>query len=277
MMENGLENLVIPQHLAIDSMKDSGYKNTAYAIAELVDNSIQAGESTDGKTEVEIILLEKKIRHPNRITKQIDKIAVYDNACGMDKETLRLALQFGGGTRKKAFEGIGKFGMGLPNSSISQCNKLEVWSWQNNEIYYCYIDTEEISRGKMQEVPLPERQDKIPIDIRNKITGKIKASGTLIVWSELERLTWKRHNAFFKHTEILIGRMYRYFIAEKQCSIRMIAYDDDEVLENSHVRANDPLFLMKNTIAPAPYDKEPAFEQYGEVISISGNHYGEKW
>ena len=32
----------IPPHLAIQAMRDSGYKNTAYALAELIDNSVQA-------------------------------------------------------------------------------------------------------------------------------------------------------------------------------------------------------------------------------------------
>ena len=31
---------IVPAHLAIQAMRDNGYKNTAYAIAELIDNSI---------------------------------------------------------------------------------------------------------------------------------------------------------------------------------------------------------------------------------------------
>lgn len=31
---------VIPPKLAVKAMRDSGYKNTAYAIAELIDNSV---------------------------------------------------------------------------------------------------------------------------------------------------------------------------------------------------------------------------------------------
>ena len=34
---------IIPAHLAVKAMRDNGYKNAAYAIAELMDNSIQAG------------------------------------------------------------------------------------------------------------------------------------------------------------------------------------------------------------------------------------------
>jgi len=34
---------IVPASLDVKAMRDSGYKNAAYAIAELVDNSIQAG------------------------------------------------------------------------------------------------------------------------------------------------------------------------------------------------------------------------------------------
>ena len=33
---------IIPPELAVKAMRDSGYRNTAYALAELIDNSIQA-------------------------------------------------------------------------------------------------------------------------------------------------------------------------------------------------------------------------------------------
>ena len=36
---------IVPAHLAVQAMRDNGYKNAAYAIAELMDNAIQAGAS----------------------------------------------------------------------------------------------------------------------------------------------------------------------------------------------------------------------------------------
>jgi len=44
---------IIPPELAVKAMRDSGYKNTAYALAELIDNSVQANASN-----VELICLE---------------------------------------------------------------------------------------------------------------------------------------------------------------------------------------------------------------------------
>ena len=148
---------IIPQHLAIRSMRSSGYRDTAHAIAELIDNSIQAGEGVNELTAVEVLCVDRYEMVSKRRRRQINEIAVYDNASGMDATTLRDALQFGNGTHLDDGnqKGIGKFGMGLPNASISQCSKLEVWTWRDGECWYSYLDVEEIQKGKLKEVPLP--------------------------------------------------------------------------------------------------------------------------
>ena len=46
---------IIPSRLAITAMRDSGYKNTAYALAELIDNAQQAGASR-----IEVLCFEKE-------------------------------------------------------------------------------------------------------------------------------------------------------------------------------------------------------------------------
>jgi len=149
---------IIPQQLAIRSMRSSGYRDTAHAIAELIDNSIQAGDGANPTTEVEVLCVDRYKTVTTRKRRQLDEIAVYDNACGMDAKTLRDALQFGNGTRltREKQKGIGKFGMGLPNASISQCSKLEVWSWRDGKCYYTFLDVDQIEKGALKEVPDPK-------------------------------------------------------------------------------------------------------------------------
>jgi sensor histidine kinase regulating citrate/malate metabolism len=132
---------IVPTHLVVKAMRDSGYKNAAYAIAELMDNSIQAGA-----TNVELLCGERVERLTQRTRSRIKEIAVLDNGCGMDAETLQMALQFGNGTRLGDFSGIGRFGMGLPNSSILQARRVDVWSWQDgpNKAIHTYLDIDEI-------------------------------------------------------------------------------------------------------------------------------------
>src|SRR3990172_10248909 len=94
---------IVPQHLSIIAMRSSGYRDSVHAIAELIDNSIQAGESLPNRrTEVEVICVDKSQLVNHRARKRIHAIGVYDNASGMDAKTLRLALQFGNGTHLEA-------------------------------------------------------------------------------------------------------------------------------------------------------------------------------
>ena len=69
----------------IEATRDSGYKNTTSAVAELVDNSIQAGAKR-----VEIC-----IHNGAAISDYPLEIAVVDDGCGMDSATLRQALRVG--------------------------------------------------------------------------------------------------------------------------------------------------------------------------------------
>jgi hypothetical protein len=260
---------IIPQQLAIRSMRSSGYRDTAHAIAELIDNSIQAGEGVNPMTEVEVLCVDRYKTVNTRKRRQLDEIAVYDNACGMDAKTLRDALQFGNGTRltREKQKGIGKFGMGLPNASISQCSKLEVWSWRDGKCCYTFLDVEQIEKGALKEVPEP-KTGKIPDRWRDIIRDPIGEHGTLVVWTQLDRVTWKGSKALLENSEFLVGRIYRYFIAEKKARIRLAAFEEEEggltKRYDQDVRPNDPMYLMRGTSAAPPYDSEPAFDLLGE-------------
>lgn len=265
---------IIPQNLSISAMRSSGYRDTAHALAELIDNSIQAGEDAGMRTEVEVICIDEA---PVDGRRQISRIAVYDNAKGMNPSLLRKALQFGNGSRleKSQQKGIGKFGMGLPNSSISQCKRVDVWSWQEGVVHHAYLDVQEIQDGMMTEVPEPQRSE-IPAEWRALIASNIEKQGTLVVWSKLDRVSWKQSTTLLKHTEFISGRVYRHFIDKKSARIRLAAYESKtkaSVFE-SFVRANDPLFLMSGTSAPEPYNQKPAFVMFGQPLVLAVAHDG---
>src|SRR5688572_11820059 len=105
----------------IQATRDSGYKGTASAISELVDNSIQAGA-----TRIAISISAKTSDDEGKAI----EVSVLDNGCGMDPATLRQALRFGGSTRFGDRRGLGRYGMGLPNASLSQARRLTVYTWQ---------------------------------------------------------------------------------------------------------------------------------------------------
>ncbi|MFP1681394.1 ATP-binding protein [Alloalcanivorax sp. C16-1] len=262
-MMNNYESEVIPSSLAITAMRDSGYKNTAYAIAELIDNAQQAGAKN-----IEVLCLEKAELVESRRRSRINKIAVMDDGSGMDAKTLRAALQFGNGTRLGDRSGIGRFGMGLPNSSISQAGRVDVWTWKNgyDNAVHSYLCISEIESGDMRFVPEPEHSP-VPEEWR-ELSDNEGATGTLVVWSEVDarRLTWKGARATLQNTEKLAGRIYRYFIEEGALSIRLFAknMDSGEVIHDDEAKISDPLYLMKSPLVPEPFSNRPMFDLFVE-------------
>lgn len=105
----------------IQATRDSGYKGTTSAVSELVDNALQAGAS-----QISISV------NPDQ-NDEVSGLAVEiaDNGCGMDGASLQQALRFGGSSRFNDRSGLGRYGMGLPNSSLSQARRLEVVTWKS--------------------------------------------------------------------------------------------------------------------------------------------------
>ena len=153
----------------IQATRDSGYKNTAAALAEFVDNSIEAGA-----TYIKIDLIKDA---NNEIT-----IEVLDDGCGMTASQLRLALQFGGSTRFSSRSGIGRFGMTLPNAAVSQARRVELLSWQSpTAVWSAFLDVDELSSRDRGRVELQD-----PIRCRGIVpTSK---SGTLVRLRRCDRL-----------------------------------------------------------------------------------------
>ncbi len=184
----------------IQATRDSGYKGTYSAISELVDNALQANAKN---IRIKIFMAQEDCHYPLQI-------AVLDDGTGMDRGTLRQALRFGGSSRFDDRHGLGRFGMGLPNSSLSQAKRLEVYTWQNGKNpLYCYLDVDEIASGLMEEVPVPKVRS-LPKHLAH---GEGK-SGTLIVWSECDRLSNQRISTIKTKLSHSLGQIYRYYLWE---------------------------------------------------------------
>ena len=72
---------IVPSELVVKAMQDSGYKNAAFAIAELIDNSIQANA-----TVVELLCIEATEYLAARHRTRLRQLAVVDNGDGMDSD-----------------------------------------------------------------------------------------------------------------------------------------------------------------------------------------------
>lgn len=201
---------LFPSNFTIRALRDSRYHNTAYAVAELIDNSIEASAER-----VELLCQEEHGQVGARQRAHLSGIAVLDNGEGMSAEVLLNALKFGGGTRHESKRGIGKYGMGLPTSSMSQCKRVDVWTWQNgpSSVLHSSIDADEIERGD-HLVPIPDQETPIPEVWKHVGSDTIFAhrSGTLIVWSKLDKIQWKTGRALIDNTATEVGRIHRHYI-----------------------------------------------------------------
>src|SRR5207249_4844968 len=100
----------------VRGMRDIGYKSTSYAMAELIDNSVEASAQ-----HVDIVFGFDSGEKPRQV-------AVIDDGYGMQPKMVRAALIWGAGTRAAKRSGYGKYGYGLPSASVSQCQRVEVYS-----------------------------------------------------------------------------------------------------------------------------------------------------
>ena len=83
---NELRNVdrsLFPGSFTIRALRDSRYHNTAYAIAELIDNSIEADAE-----QIELLCMEQRQLVKARERNRVSEIAVLDNGKGMDVRTL---------------------------------------------------------------------------------------------------------------------------------------------------------------------------------------------
>ncbi len=224
----------------IRATRDSGYKDTSSAVAELVDNSLQAGA-----TEISILFTaDDREKHPI-------VLKVIDNGCGMDSRTLRTALRFGGTTRFNDREGLGRYGMGLPNSSLSQAQRVTVHTWISNQgdVLSSYLDLDEIASGDLSTVPRPNS-----VPRPGFVNGH--SSGTAVIWTRCDRLDNRRISTISRKLLLTLGRKFRHFLwAGVSISVN-----------GDTVEPIDPLFLHPRAVFSGA-------TQFGEelVYEVSAN------
>ena len=249
--------------MTLRAFRDSRYQNTAFAVAELIDNSVDADA-----TFVDVLFVEREEMANERAVSRLSEIAVADNGIGMSGSTLVTGLRFGGRGSGSRVQGIrGKYGVGLPTSSLSQCRQVDVWTWQDGigKAVHCYLKVDEIESGR-SEVP-PYDTEPVPADWVRVMDQSASASGTLVVWSILDQVNEKRAETVMRHMEQEVGRIYRHFIADGSVDIKMSRFDAkmDNAIDSREVRPNDPMYLMSSSATPSEegdyWSEIPMFEE----------------
>jgi hypothetical protein len=228
---------LVDQLRFLQATRDSGYRNVASALSELVDNSIQAGAR---QIDIDVRSGQEDGTQPY--------ISILDDGSGMSSQVLSHALQFGGSDRFDDRSGMGRFGMGLPNSSLSQARRVDVYTWSTpGDILHTYLDLTEILTTTNTYVPAPESKN-LPAEFRERAPY----SGTLVIWSDLDRLRPGNWKALDVRLERRLGQVFRYFLWNG-CTIS---------INGKVVTPFDPLYLSQQTRTPLVQAI-----QYGHTLS----------
>jgi hypothetical protein len=218
----------------IEATRDSGYKGTSAAIAELVDNAFEA------KAKLVAIDLMESIAGEGKAV----SVSVTDDGTGMSPTVLQLAMQFGGSTRFQSRTGLGRYGMGLPNGSLSQARRVDVVSWEApGSVWTTYLDVDEIASGRIESVPAPRR-------VGGKQLQLNSTSGTIVRLTRCDRLDFKRVSKLETRLILDLGRLFRRFLLNGS-AIRV---------NGKSVQPIDPLFLFKGQNSSGAHPFGPPLE-----------------
>jgi Histidine kinase-, DNA gyrase B-, and HSP90-like ATPase len=222
---------------AVESQRRSGYKDTAAASREIVDNAIEARA-----TRVDVVFDTVKAKNGKQ---SVTAVAFIDNGSGMSPRMARYALSWGGGTHFEDPEFIGRFGFGLPNSSINQTRRVEVYTRTSGDQAFtrAYLDITSPSAFGTQSIP-PHDQAPLPGFVQQYI-GRNKLTldhGTVVVWVNPDRLTYRSPAHLKEHLVDDFGVTYRYLLQADGHDVtdRHVRV----VVEGVKVEAVDPLFVL---------------------------------
>ncbi|MFK4065087.1 ATP-binding protein [Streptomyces sp. NPDC029674] len=199
----------------IRAVRESGYVSLSTALAELIDNSLQAAA-----TVVAVTITRAK---PG----SLPEIRVEDDGEGMSRSRLEACLRFGGSSRFDERQSFGRFGMGLPAASLSQARRVEVTSWQNGRAanQVC-LDVDAIADGT-------------PVDLRaRRQPGATTGSGCLVTWQQCDRIEYRRLAWLERALRRDLGRIYRRFLSSGDLAL---------TINGNRVDPVDPMLLTAKT------------------------------
>ncbi|WP_313552990.1 ATP-binding protein [Brevundimonas sp.] len=245
----------------IRGIREIGYKNPAWALAELVDNSFQAG--------AKVVDIRFEGADLSKERSKPAQIAIVDDGIGMIPGMLSHAVRWGGTHRENDRDGFGRYGYGLPSAAVSLARRYSVYSKIRSGTWQVVtVDLDQLAgaaaRGESINALLQAKASKLPEWIRDG--GKIAAgdleSGTVVVLEDLDRLHKQGGWVSAKSLQIKLlqhfGVIYRHWLKDKQI---YVAGDRTGII--------DPLFLLpgaryadETTVRAKPV-KTSAFEMDG--------------
>lgn len=215
---------------ALESQRRSGYRSSASAAREIVDNAMEAGANR-----IDICFGRPKQLKAHQRAESISAVAFIDNGSGMIPRMAQYALSWGSGTHFDDPAFIGKFGFGLPNASINQTRLVEVYTKTEGAkaITKAWLDARNVKDHGLQQIP-ETVEAQLPEFVQTYLDKKGLAfnHGTVVVWVEPDRISYRTPALMREHLVDDFGVTYRYLLDKVELYV-----------EGTRVEPVDPLFL----------------------------------
>ncbi len=242
---------------AVESQRKSGYKTTARAAREVIDNAIEAGADN---VWVALDRVPDTERQKGEWKDAVRAVAFIDDGPGMLPDMARLALSWGGGTHADDPSFIGKFGFGLPNSGINQTRRVEVFTKTEDQTNWhrAVLDINEVPAFGLVSVP-PTEKAELPefVEAFMERKGIHLDSGVVVLWDRPDRLTYKTASHLKEHLMEDFGVVYRYLLGDRKLYV-----------EDWEVQPTDPMFLMRDARFFVEEEDGGAVNSFDETILV---------
>ena len=223
--------LMVPEAF-VRGIRDLGYRGNGDAIAEFIDNSIQAFADR-----VDVIFGYDGTASSRKPT----QLAIIDNGHGMEPDMVRMAMMWGGTHRENDRLGLGRYGYGLPCASVSLGRRFTVFSHTaTSDLHSVMLDLDDLTAGAYTDtkgdiiVPPP-----IPAALPDFIQQHLEAThhdrwehGTVVIVEKLDRLEWSTSQGLSENLRRQFGVTYHKLRGQTAIYI-----------DNVFVDPIDPLFL----------------------------------
>jgi hypothetical protein len=256
-------DLIVPEAF-VRGIRHLGYQTNVEALAELVDNSIQAyAEAID-------IVFSFQETDVGRTPSQI---AIIDDGHGMDPAMMRIALMWGGTHRENDREGLGRFGYGLPCAAVSIGRRFTIYSkTKGHRLHAVSLDVDAVASSSglaSRKIAIPAAQPAIlPPFLRRAIRQAHPAgwrAGTIIVIDNLDRLDWSTASGLKRNLIRRFGVTYHKLLSATRLTI-----------DETAVRPIDPLFLNPDAeLIDLDEDRAVALDPVSFKLHTSEGRIGE--
>lgn len=216
----------------MESTRAIGYSIEA-AIADLIDNSITAGASN---INIDFFPIGEAY------------ISILDDGCGMNKEELIHAMQYGSRSPLDIRDEVdlGRYGLGMKTASLSQCRVLTVLSKKDDRISGCQWDLNHVKKAESWSLIVLDNGDMVNMPNYKKLLRN--KTGTLVFWQDLDKFAIGEGDiagAFYRKMRIIREHLslvfHRYLTGEfgiKKLDIKM---------NELSIEPQDPFLIKKST------------------------------